>query len=153
MTILVGNTGEQCKDCNLKLKFSKKELIVVFHNLKGYDSHLIISEFNEPDEKMKDVEINCIPNNMQKFMSFSIKYKEFYTIKFIDSYVFMAAPLDALSNSLNGNLPITRKFLPRFNINCKAPYPYDYIDAPDKFKGGFPEYKHFYNRLYQSMIV
>ena len=37
----------------------------IFHNLKGYDSHLIFSEL----EKF-DVKISVIPNGLKKYMAF-----------------------------------------------------------------------------------
>ena len=57
--------GAAHNHCNLKYK--KPNFIpVIFHNLSGYDSHLFIKElgFNEGD-------IDCIPNNEQKYISFS----------------------------------------------------------------------------------
>ena len=88
---------------------------VVFHNLSGYDSHLFIKNlgFSEGD-------INCIPNNEEKYISFSKKIqvksymkkvknekgeaaekeiKVYYTIRFIDSFKFMATSLDKLVNN------------------------------------------------------
>ena len=47
---------------------------VVFHNLKGYDSHLIIKELAKFDKK-----INVIPLNMQKYLSFEVNNEvEYY---------------------------------------------------------------------------
>ena len=42
--------------CNCNLKISKK-VPVMFHNLRGYDSHLIINEISNFDEKV-DVILN-----------------------------------------------------------------------------------------------
>ena len=50
--------------CNTKLQFTKN-VPVIFHNLKGYDSHLI---FNELDKF--DVKISVIPNELEKYMIF-----------------------------------------------------------------------------------
>ena len=44
----------------LYLKLSKK-VPVIFHNLKGYDSHLIIKEVNK-----FEVEVSIIPNGLEK---------------------------------------------------------------------------------------
>ena len=38
--------GVQHWSCNINLKISKK-LVVIFHNLKGYDSHLIFKELSK----------------------------------------------------------------------------------------------------------
>ena len=42
-----------------------KKVPVIFHNLRGYDSHLI---FNELDKF--DVKIKVIPNGLEKYMAF-----------------------------------------------------------------------------------
>ena len=51
-------------DCNINFQLTKK-VPVIFHNLRGYDSHLI---FNELDKF--DVKINVIPNGLEKYMVF-----------------------------------------------------------------------------------
>ena len=48
------------------LKLNQK-LPVVSHNLKNYDSHLIIQELGKFNLK-----INIIPNGLEKYMSFNI---------------------------------------------------------------------------------
>ena len=47
------------RDCNINLKLNQKSC-VVFHNLKTYDSHLIIQE---PDKF--SLKINVIPNGLK----------------------------------------------------------------------------------------
>ena len=51
-------------DCNINFQLTKK-VPVIFHNLRGYDSHLI---FNGLDKS--DVKINVIPNGLEKYMAF-----------------------------------------------------------------------------------
>jgi hypothetical protein len=58
--------GAAHQSCNLNLRLTKK-IPVVFHNLRGYDSHLIMEEIGKFNEK-----INVIANNMEKYMSFSL---------------------------------------------------------------------------------
>ena len=48
--------------CNINLKISKK-VPVIFHNLKGYDSHLIFKKLRKFDFK-----ISVIPNGLEKYM-------------------------------------------------------------------------------------
>ena len=53
--------------CNINLKITKK-VPVIFHNLKGYDSHLIFKELN----KLSDLKISVIPNGLEKYMAFTL---------------------------------------------------------------------------------
>ena len=49
--------------CNLKLRISRK-LPIIFHNLQGYDRHIIFKELNNFDE-----DIAVIPKGIDKYMS------------------------------------------------------------------------------------
>jgi len=53
--------------CNLKLRIYryKTKVPVVFHNLRGYDGHLIMSALGT-SEAVENKKIHCIPNNMEK---------------------------------------------------------------------------------------
>ena len=55
--------------CNLKLRLSPKTTIipVVFHNLRGYDSHLLVQAISKVEGR-----VSCIPNNTEKYISFSL---------------------------------------------------------------------------------
>ena len=72
--------------CNLKLRLSPKTTIipVVFHNLRGYD--LLMQAISNVKGK-----IFCIPNNTEKYISFSLGQ-----LRFIDSAQFLLAPLERL---------------------------------------------------------
>ena len=50
----------------INLKISKK-VPEIFHNLRGYDSHLIFKELSKLDCK-----ISVIPNGLEKYMSFTL---------------------------------------------------------------------------------
>ena len=56
--------GAAYRSCSIKFQLTEK-VPVIFHNLKGYDSHLI---FNELDKF--DVKISVIPNGLEKYMAF-----------------------------------------------------------------------------------
>ena len=58
--------GAAHNQCNLKYRIPRF-IPVVFHNLKGYDSHLIMQHLGE-----LDAEVTCIPNNMEKYISFTV---------------------------------------------------------------------------------
>ena len=51
-------------NCNINFQLTKK-VPVIFHNLRGYDSHLIFCELNK-----FDVKISVIPNGLEKYMAF-----------------------------------------------------------------------------------
>ena len=76
--------------CNANLKSSKK-VPVVFHNLRRYDSHLIIKELSN-----FDVIVDVIPNGLEKYMSFIVNRN----LVFIDSMQFMNFSLDSLVRNL-----------------------------------------------------
>ena len=74
--------------CNLKLHLSPKTttIPVVFHNLRGYDSHLLMRAISKVEGR-----VTCIPNNTEKYISFSLDQ-----LRFIDSAQFLLASLDKL---------------------------------------------------------
>ena len=82
--------GSAHRDCNINVKLNHK-IPVVFHNLKNYDSHLIMQELGKFNLK-----INVIPNGLEKYMSFSINNK----LSFIDSFQFLSSSLDSLVKNL-----------------------------------------------------
>ena len=93
--------GSAHQECNLKLRVNPEELKipVIFHNLRGYDSHFIMQEIgaivkNHTYKNKKGVEtemtINAIPNNMEKYMAFMLGYH----LVFLDSFQFMSSSLE-----------------------------------------------------------
>ena len=52
--------------CNIHLELTKK-VPVIFHNLRGYDTYLIIREIGK-----FDVKVSAIPNGLEKHMAFTI---------------------------------------------------------------------------------
>ena len=75
--------GSAHKDCNVKFRLTDK-IPVIFHNLRGYDSHFIMQEIG----KFK-MDINVIPNNMEKYMAFMLGKH----LVFLDSLQFMSSSL------------------------------------------------------------
>ena len=51
-------------NCNINFQLTKK-VPVIFHNLRGYNSHLIFNELSK-----SDVKIDVIPNALEKYMAF-----------------------------------------------------------------------------------
>ena len=52
--------------CNINLKLTKY-IPVIFHNLRAYNSHLIIKEISK-----FDVKVSVILNGLEKYMAFII---------------------------------------------------------------------------------
>ena len=71
---------------------------VVFYNLKNYDFHLVMQQ-----QRKFNLKINVIPNELEKYMNFTIINK----LSFIDSFQFQSSSLDSLVKNLS-----------RGNINC-----------------------------------
>ena len=113
--------------CNANFKISKK-VPVVFHNLRGYDGHLIMKELSN-----FDVVIDVIPNGLEKYMAFIVNTN----LVFIDSMQFMNDSL----NSLVGNLVdedfryLSKEFLGECLklVREKGIYPYEYMDSFKRF--------------------
>ena len=113
--------------CNSNIKLTKK-VSVIFHDLKGYDSHLIMQEIGKFDGK-----ISVIPNGLEKYMAFTINKNLF----FIDSMQFMNSILDALVKNLSDNdfKYLSREFIGEQLklVKQKAVYPYEYMDSFKRF--------------------
>ena len=82
--------GATHQKCNINY-FNNRYLPVVFHNLRGYDSHLIIKRAYDISNRLNTNKFDVIPNSYEKFMSFGIG-----NLKFIDSLQFMASSLEKL---------------------------------------------------------
>ena len=77
--------------CNINLKLSKR-IPVIFHNLRGYESHLIFKEVSN----FVDLKVSVIPNGLEKYMAFTINRN----LVFNDSMQFMNSSLDSLVKNL-----------------------------------------------------
>ena len=134
--------------CNLKLKVDPKtwKLPVVLHNLKNYDSHLIIKALEK-----EHGDIRVVPNNMEKFMSMDVGQ-----LRFIDSFQFLATSLERLVDGLTtDDLHYTRaEFTDREQfklVRQKGVFPYDYLVDMNCFdQNKLPNRPLFFNRLTNS---
>ena len=149
---LTGNyRGAAHSDCNLNFQF-RKRIPVIFHNLKNYDGHLIAQALG----KFKDEELRCIPNNMEKYISFSMG-----KLDFIDSFQFMSSSLAKLVDNLAKEGPskfphVSNVFSDQEKIDLllrKGVYPYEYIDSFDRFEEtSLPSKSAFYSSLTDESI-
>jgi len=130
--------GAAHNKCNLLFR-KLKHVPVIFHNLSGYDSHLFIKNLGKTQGQ-----IDCIPNNEEKYVSFSKSVndenKKFkYKIRFIDSFKFMSSSLDKLVNNLDPDQ--FKNLKEQFNdiefndielLVLKGVFPYDWFDSLEK---------------------
>ena len=136
-----------CNNCNLKIK-NTKELIVLFHNAKGYDNSYMLDIFS----KIPNIQISCLGQNTEKFkmLKFLIPEKD-YSIKIIDSLAFLQSNLDSLSKDLDDDLKIITKknFQDKFEmINKKLEnFPYNYVNPKNLENVNLPDKEYFYNML------
>lgn len=142
--------GASHNKCNLYRQQRLKFLPVIFHNLRGYDSHLIIKELSH---QFKNIEV--IPNNMEKYMSFKVD-----NLRFIDSMQFMSSSLSTLVDNLikEGDYTKFNNMFSHFKNKLdddkikllirKGVYPYEWYDSFEKFnKPCIWAYDDFYSKL------
>ena len=155
--------GSAHQECNLKLRLNPEEIKipVIFHNLRGYDSHFIMQEigaivkshtYKNKKGEVIEMNINAIPNNMEKYMAFMLGNH----LTFIDSFQFMSSGLDKLvSNLPRDSLKYTSQKFKGKKLDLmarKGVYPYDYMDSFDKFNEKLPTKEDFYSILNDENI-
>ena len=120
--------GSAHRDHNINLKLNH-QIRTVFHNVKNYDSHLIMQELDKFNPK-----INGIPSGLKKYASITIDKK----LIFIDSFQFLSSSLGILVKNLGKD---DFKYLSQaFDNNVldlvkqKGFYLYEYISDFKNFK-------------------
>ena len=83
--------GAAHNKCYPKLRIPRK-LAIIFHNLQGYDGHIIFKELHN-----FDVDIAVISKGIVKYMSIIVNRH----ISFIDSLQFYNSSLDPFTSNLN----------------------------------------------------
>ena len=105
--------GAAHSKCNLNHKVPK-DIPITIHNA-SYDTHFII---NQLAKEFKG-ELNCIGENMEKYITFSVPIKKecdngkkiAYKLRFIDSFRFMSTSSSELVDNMSGNFD---------SIECKS---------------------------------
>ena len=114
-------------DCNINFQLTKK-IPVIFHNLKGYDTHLIFSELHKFNLK-----VDVIPNGLEKYMAFFLGRD----LVFIDSMQFMNCSLDkVVKNLVDKDFKyLVKKFSCEYLelLKQKGAYPYEYMNSFKRF--------------------
>ena len=151
--------------CNLRYRIPSY-ITVVFHNLSGYNVHLIIRELGAHTSDME-----VIAKSKEDYISFSIKVPvekyidknaeekdKLIELTFIDSFKFMASS----SNSLTKNLVSSGKKFFGFRgysdlqydlLTRKGIYTYEYMSSWDRFEGTQALLiEAFYSKLNMSSI-
>ena len=133
--------GAAHNSCNLKFK-EQKFIPNFIHNLKGYDAHIFLKAFRDLEEHPE-----IIPQNEEKFISFSLKKKEGVELRFLDTMGFFNnTSLSVLAGYLKDK-PIMRKvFGDRMakDLDRKGVFPYEWFDNLEKLgQKEFPSFGEF----------
>ena len=146
--------GAAHTQCNLNYNYKNCKIPVVFHNLRGYDSHLIMQEIGKYSKN-----ITVIPNTTEKYVSFSMN-----RLQFIDSMQFLCESLEKLveclklskdrtlfSNLVDGFKEYSNELVDL--LIEKGVYPYDYMNSWKKFdEPNLPPMSKFYSKLNDTNI-
>ena len=144
--------GAAHKNCNLQVKFrkgtrpgNKARLPVIIHNAKNYDTHLLMEGLGKFAGSMS---INCIPQNSEKYLSFSLG-----ELVFLDSLQFLNSSLEKLVETLDDSqfVHLTR-FYPEKEksdlLKRKGVFCYDYLTDKSVFEETqLPPKQSFYSKL------
>ena len=135
-------------DCNINVKLNYK-IFVKFHNLKNYNSHLILQELGKSNLK-----INVIPDGLEKYMS---EYIINNKLSFIDSFQFLSSSLDSLVKNLwNDDIKYSSLEFDKNKLGLvkqKRFYPYEYLSDFKKFKEKLPTKVKLYSSLTGKKLV
>ena len=120
---------------------------MIVHNLKGYDSNLIMNVFNK-----SDANVSVIPNVLEKYMAFTINKN----LVFIDSKQFMNSSLEELTINLSYNdfEYLSQELNPEQLklAKQKRVYFYKYMVFEKFSEDKLPDKKHFYKSLKNKHI-
>ena len=140
--------------CNLMFQIFKF-IPVIFHGLRNFDSHIICQCIGEYEMEKRN--ITCIPQNMERYISFSLG-----NLRFLDSYQFFSSSLECLTENLksNGGLKYFDHFSSEFEDKIiatlllrKNVFPYDYMNDESKFlETSLPPKEAFYSNVKKAHI-
>ena len=151
--------GAACNECNLARRHSSKMpfLPIVFHNLRGYDMHHIV---RHAIDKFPAWNLTCIPQSSEKFLSLTAYIKGRASLRFIDSYQFLNAPLSRLVTNLDkdNDLLLTNNLsnLPDYVRNSKGIFPYSFAKTFNELEqaaDSLPSIDAFYDVLTERVTV
>ena len=154
--------GSAHNQCNRDFTITDK-IPVIFHNLKGYDSHFIMQEIGKIIEtntyvdrkgETRQHKINVIPNNMEKYMAFMLGYN----LVFIDSLQFINQSLANLAKNLPEDAyKYTNEVFKGEKLQLmkqKGVYPYDFMNSFEKFnETQLPSQNDFFSQMNNEHIT
>lgn len=151
--------GAAHKGCNINSK-DARFIPIVFHNLTGYDSHLIVKELaTAPNFKER---VQLLAENKERYIAFTKFIKgSNINFRFIDLFRFMPSSLVKLAPYLE-KYDITRSVFEKDDqythdqiklLLGKGVFPHDHVSSFDKLKQETLPFKaDFYSKLYESEI-
>ena len=124
--------GAAHSKCNL-LKRQQRKIPVFFHNLRGYDEHILIPALG----KYKDRKLHIIGQTMEKYMM--IEFGKHLIFK--DTMLFLQTSLATLVSNLVASdrdafVQLKAGINDDANLDLllrKGTYPYDYMNSVDRF--------------------
>ena len=159
--------------CNQQL-YTTKRIPILFHNLEGYDSHLIFQEIH----KVPGIKVEVLAKTLERFIMFNVKFPEgAFSLDFKDSLNFLPSSLEKLVKNLklkadsevkksgeeemqilNKYFPTTirdfKEKFPSMSLSAlklllrKGVFPYSYLTSLNKLaETELPSQDKFYNEL------
>ncbi len=136
--------------CNAVAQTSRK-LVVLAHNLRGYDSHFLIKACAKKSIEHK---VEVIGTSSEKFFAVFVGKN----LVFIDSLNFFSASLETVANTMDKetDFPLSREyFMNKYHDDAKVElmlrkgvYPYDFFTDLSKYdETELPPAKDFYDSL------
>lgn len=135
--------------CNMQYQL-RRSIPVVFHNLKNYDGHILISAVH----KDQFTKVSVIARSLEKYTSITMG-----KFVFIDSLAFLPASLDNLSQICP--IEMKQKYIANITTDPskqqllmrKGCIPYEYLDDFDKFEDtSLPPIEAFHSSLSNTNI-
>ena len=140
--------GAAHNKCNRNCKQKSSSFVpIFFHNLSGYDCHLIFEELLTQAYKM-GCEPKIIPKSMENYVSVQVG-----CLRFLDSYRFLNSSLDKLMSMQSGAnyFPImTLEGMSDESFKKKLAYPYEYFTHNNFQEPLNPSTEDFWSTLKQT---
>jgi len=148
--------------------WKNKRIKVYFHNMKGYDGHILLNEWTKTAESFGE-SFECIPENGEKFKMFTVSDgSEKMRLEVADSLSILDAGLDKLVSELkypDDFGPVKAYFDDKFpndpvlaqkifeKVTKKGIYPYEYVTDHSVFADKtLPPIEKFYSSLRASSV-